>query len=91
MLKFILHRLFWGIPVLWSVATITFIIMHIVPGGPFDAEKQLPPEIKANIEVKYHLDKPLHTQYFLYIGSLLQGDLGPSYKYLGYLFWGHHT
>jgi len=83
MLKFILHRLFWGIPVLWSVATVTFIIMHIVPGGPFDAEKQLPPEIKANIEEKYHLDKPLHTQYLLYIGGLLRGDLGPSYKYLG--------
>lgn len=83
MLRFILKRLFWGIPVLWSVATITFIIMHIVPGGPFDAEKQLPPEIKANIEEKYHLDKPLHTQYLLYMGSLLRGDLGPSYKYLG--------
>ena len=53
MLKFIIKRLFWGIPVLWAVATITFIIMHIVPGGPFDEEKQLPPEIKANIEQKY--------------------------------------
>lgn len=83
MIQFILKRLLWGIPVLWSVATITFIIMHIVPGGPFDAEKQLPPEIKANIEEKYHLDKPLHTQYLLYMGSLLRGDLGPSYKYLG--------
>jgi len=83
MLRFILKRLLWGIPVLWSVATITFIIMHIVPGGPFDAEKQLPPEIKANIEEKYHLDKPLHTQYLLYMGNLLKGDLGPSYKYLG--------
>lgn len=83
MIKFILKRLIWGIPVLWSVATITFIIMHIVPGGPFDAEKQLPPEIKANIEEKYHLDKPPHIQYLLYLGSLLKGDLGPSYKYLG--------
>lgn len=83
MLKFILQRLFLGIPVLWSVATITFIIMHIVPGGPFDTEKQLPAEIKANIEEKYHLDKPLHTQYLLYMRNLLRGDLGPSYKYLG--------
>lgn len=83
MIQFILKRLLWGIPVLWSVATVTFIIMHIVPGGPFDAEKQLPPEIKANIEEKYHLDKPLHTQYLLYMGGLLRGDLGPSYKYLG--------
>lgn len=83
MTKFILKRLFWGIPVLWSVATITFIIMHIVPGGPFDAEKQLPPEIKANIEQKYFLDRPLHEQYLLYLWNLLKGDLGPSYKYIG--------
>ena len=83
MLKFILKRLLWGIPVLWAVATITFIIMHIVPGGPFDEEKQLPPEIKANIEQKYYLDRPLSEQYILYLWNLLKGDLGPSYKYLG--------
>ena len=83
MIKFILKRLFWGVPVLWSVATITFIIMHIVPGGPFDTEKQLPPEIRVNIEEKYHLDSPFHTQYFLYMESLIRGDLGPSYKYIG--------
>src|SRR3989304_8876083 len=83
MTKFILKRLLWGIPVLWSVATITFIIMHIVPGGPFDAEKQLPPEIKANIEQKYYLDRPITEQYLLYLLSLLKGDLGPSYKYVG--------
>ena len=83
MLKFIFHRLLWGVPVLWCVATITFIIMHIVPGGPFDAEKQLPPEIKANVEKKYYLDKPLHEQYLLYLKNLLNGDFGPSYKYIG--------
>ena len=83
MLKFILHRLLWGIPVLWLVATITFIIMHIVPGGPFDAEKNLPPAIKSNIEQKYHLDRPIQEQYLLYMWNLLKGDLGPSYKYLG--------
>src|SRR3972149_957898 len=83
MLKFIVKRLLWGIPVLWAVATITFIIMHIVPGGPFDEEKQLPPEIKANIEQKYYLDRPLPEQYMLYLRNLLKGDLGPSYKYTG--------
>lgn len=83
MLTFILKRLLWGIPVLWAVATITFIIMHVVPGGPFDTEKQLPPEIKANIEEKYHLDKPFHEQYLFYLGNLIKGDLGPSYKYTG--------
>ncbi len=83
MFKFILKRILWGIPVLWAVATITFIIMHIVPGGPFDEEKQLPPEIMANIEQKYYLDRPLSEQYILYLWNLLKGDLGPSYKYPG--------
>jgi len=82
-LTFILRRLLWAIPVLWVVATLTFFIMHIVPGGPFDREKKLPPEIKANVEAKYHLDQPLPRQYLLYMKGLIQGDLGPSYKYLG--------
>ncbi len=82
-LAFILRRILWAIPVLWVVATLTFFIMHIVPGGPFDREKKLPPEIKANVEAKYHLDQPLHRQYLLYMKGLVQGDLGPSYKYLG--------
>ncbi|HIE42376.1 MAG TPA: ABC transporter permease [Nitrospinaceae bacterium] len=83
MLRFIIRRILLGLPVLIMVATITFFIMHVVPGGPFDTEKILPPEIKANIEAKYHLDKPLPLQYLLYIKQLFQGDLGPSYKYLG--------
>lgn len=72
-----------GIPVLVTVATLTFLIMHWVPGGPFDTEKILPPEIIANIEAKYHLDQPVPIQYLLYMKQLFQGDLGPSYKYLG--------
>lgn len=83
MIRFILERLAWGIPVLWLVATLTFVLMHIVPGGPFDQEKLLPPEIKANIDAKYHLDQPPLTQYLLYLKDLLRGDLGPSYKYIG--------
>ncbi|MDE1045201.1 MAG: ABC transporter permease [Nitrospinaceae bacterium] len=83
MLRFVLRRILLGIPVLVTVATITFLIMHWVPGGPFDTEKILPPEIIANIEAKYHLDKPVSIQYLLYMKQLLQGDLGPSYKYLG--------
>lgn len=83
MLRFVLRRIFLGIPVLVTVATLTFLIMHWVPGGPFDSEKILPPEIIANIEAKYHLDKPVPLQYLLYMKQLLQGDLGPSYKYLG--------
>ena len=79
----VVRRVLWGIPVLWLVATITFTLMHLVPGGPFDREKPLPPEIKANVEAKYHLDKPLLFQYTHYLSELVKGELGPSYKYLG--------
>ena len=83
MLRFLLRRVLLGIPVLVAVATLTFLIMHWVPGGPFDTEKILPPAIIANIEAKYHLDQPVGVQYLLYMKQLLQGDLGPSYKYIG--------
>ena len=83
MLRFLLRRVLLGIPVLVAVATLTFLIMHWVPGGPFDTEKILPPAIIANIEAKYHLDQPIGIQYLLYMKQLLQGDLGPSYKYIG--------
>lgn len=83
MLRYFCKRVLHGIPVLITVATLTFLIMHLVPGGPFDTEKKLPPQIIANIEAKYHLDKPLMVQYLLYMKQVLQGDLGPSYKYIG--------
>ncbi len=83
MLRYFCKRVLHGIPVLITVATLTFLIMHLVPGGPFDTEKKLPPQIIANIEAKYHLDKPLAVQYLLYMKQVLQGDLGPSYKYIG--------
>ncbi|MFQ5481868.1 MAG: ABC transporter permease [Nitrospinaceae bacterium] len=83
MLIYFFKRVLHGIPVLWAVATITFVIMHLAPGGPFDRDKKLPPAILANIEAKYHLDKPLWQQYALYLKQLVQGDLGPSYKYVG--------
>ena len=83
MIVYFCKRILYGIPVLVTVATLTFGIMHLVPGGPFDTEKKLPPEIIANIEAKYHLNEPLVTQYVLYMKQVLQGDLGPSYKYIG--------
>lgn len=83
MLRYFIKRILHGIPVLITVATITFFIMHIVPGGPFDREKKLPPEIIANIEAKYHLDKPVWQQYLLYMSQIVKGDMGPSYKYTG--------
>jgi oligopeptide transport system permease protein len=82
MIVLILKRALYAIPVLWAVATITFMLVRVVPGGPFDAEKNLPPEIVANIKAKYHLDKPVMEQYFLYLGRLAHGDLGVSYKYV---------
>lgn len=82
MFVLILKRALWAIPVLWAVATITFLLVRVVPGGPFDAEKNLPPEIVANIKAKYHLDKPVLEQYALYLARLSRGDLGVSYKYV---------
>lgn len=81
MLFLIFKRALSAIPVLLIVATITFLLVRIVPGGPFDNDKALPPEIVANIKAKYHLDKPFHEQYWLYLNRLGHGDLGVSYKY----------
>ena len=83
MWAYFFKRLLHGVPVLLVVVTVTFLLMHAVPGGPFDRDKKLPPEIIANIEAKYHLDKPVWQQYLLYLKQVVQGDLGPSYKYIG--------
>jgi len=77
-----LRRLSHSLAVLWVVATLTFVLMRVTPGGPFDREKRLPPQVLANIAAKYHLDEPLISQYLRYMTGLIQGDLGPSYKYL---------
>lgn len=79
--RFIARRLLLMIPVLWAVATLTFVSMKLVPGGPFDRDKSLPPAIKANIEAKYGLDLPVWKQYIRYMKMIAAGDLGPSYKY----------
>ncbi|MEW5785625.1 MAG: ABC transporter permease [Bacillota bacterium] len=83
MLNYLLRRFFSVILALWIVVTVTFVFMHIIPGGPFQREKALPPAIKANIEARYKLDQPLHAQYLDYLGHLVRGDLGPSFKYRG--------
>lgn len=84
MLSIIAHRLLQAIPTLWLIATLTFLLLHLAPGGPFDDEKQLPPEVVAQIEAHYGLDLPLHEQYLRFMGNLVQGDFGPSYKYAGW-------
>lgn len=81
MLKYVIKRLLSVIPVLWVVATITFFLMRLAPGGPFDSEKTVSEEIMRNIEAKYHLDEPLPMQYLRYLGQVAQGDLGPSFRY----------
>lgn len=81
MLSYIFRRLLWAIPTLVLLITLAFFLMRIAPGGPFDSEKNLPPQIEANLNAKYHLDEPLIQQYFRYLGQILKGDLGPSFQY----------
>ncbi|MFO0994717.1 MAG: oligopeptide ABC transporter permease OppB [Hyphomicrobiales bacterium] len=80
MLRYVLRRLLTAIPTLFVIVTISFFLMRVAPGGPFNQEKGLNPVIKANLERVYHLDEPLWKQYFLYLSSLLHGDFGPSYN-----------
>lgn len=82
MVKFILRRTSTGALVVLVVSTLTFFLLRVLPGGPFDIEKKLPPQIRKNIEEKYRLDQPLWEQYAKYLGDLARGDFGPSYKYV---------
>ena len=83
MLRFILSRLLQAIPVILTVITVTFFLVRTAPGGPFDDEKAVLPEVKRALEAQYRLDLPLHEQYFAYLADLAQGDFGPSFKYPG--------
>jgi oligopeptide transport system permease protein len=81
MFRFTIARVISGGVVVFIVATLTFFILRLVPGGPFDQEKVFPPEIKKNIQAKYHLDRPLGIQYWLYMKDLVRLRFGPSFKY----------
>ena len=81
MLRYALLRLLGAIPTLLLVIVLAFLMVHAAPGGPFDAERVLPPEVEANIKHHYNLDAPLHEQFITYMSGLLRGDLGPSYRY----------
>ena len=83
MLRFIISRLLQAIPVIFIVITATFFLVRAAPGGPFDAEKVVLPEVKRALEAQYKLDLPLYEQYFAYLTDLAQGELGPSFKYPG--------
>ena len=81
MLNYAFKRILSIIPTLFAVITLTFFLMRIAPGGPFDEERPLAPSVLENIRASYGLDKPLIEQYFTYLGNLLRGDMGPSFVY----------
>lgn len=81
MLRFIARRILETIPVLFIIATATFFMMRLAPGGPFDKEKATTPEIRKAIEAYYGLDKPLFEQYLTVMKGYFRGDLGPDYRY----------
>jgi len=80
-ISLILRRLATAIPVLLAVITLTFFMVHSAPGGPFDEEKAVSPEVLIKLNERYNLDEPLMVQYFDYLGNVLQGDFGPSFRY----------
>ncbi len=81
MTKFIIRRLLGLIPTLFIIITITFFIIRIAPGGPFDVERAIPVQVLRNIEKKYHMDEPIIVQYGRYLLDIIRGDLGPSFRY----------
>lgn len=81
MLNYSIQRLLSAIPTLLILITVAFFLIRVAPGGPFDSEKALPPEIQANLEQSYRLDDPLVIQYFRYLGDILRFDFGPSFHY----------
>jgi oligopeptide transport system permease protein len=81
MLRFVTSRLLQSLLALYLIVTATFFMLRFVPGGPFSTEKAVPKEILRNLEAHYGLDRPLSRQYFDYLGRLVRGDLGPSFKY----------
>jgi oligopeptide transport system permease protein len=81
LVRYIVGRFLWIIPVLFVVTVLTFALMHSVPGGPWAREKALPPQTVARLNAKFGLDDPVYVQYIRWAGNLLRGDLGPSYKF----------
>jgi oligopeptide transport system permease protein len=81
MLRFAIRRFLGAIPTLLILIALAFSMIRLAPGGPFDSEKQLPPDIEANLRQAYHLDEPLYQQFARYIANLARGDFGPSFQY----------
>ncbi len=82
MLKFILRRIFLEtIPALFVIATVTFFLIRLAPGGPFSSERKVSPLVLERLEEHYGLDQPLFFQYLEYLSNVVRGDFGPSFKY----------
>ncbi len=81
MLSYTVRRLLEAIPTLLVIVALSFFLMHSAPGGPFDSERVLPPEIEANLKAAYNLDKPVWQQFLIYLANAVQGDFGPSFTY----------
>ncbi|MFO1055702.1 MAG: oligopeptide ABC transporter permease OppB [Dongiaceae bacterium] len=84
MLSYALRRCLGAVPTLLILVTLSFFMMRVAPGGPFDSHRRATPEVLANLERAYHLDEPLPQQYLRYLGNLARLDLGPSFKYRDY-------
>lgn len=84
MLRYAAQRLLFAVPTLLVLVTVAFFMMRAAPGGPFDSERVLAPEVQKQLEAAYHLDESLPRQYLRYLGAILQGDLGPSFQYAGF-------
>jgi oligopeptide transport system permease protein len=81
MFSYVIRRLLVAVPTMLVIIAAAFFMMRAAPGSPFDTERKLPPEIEQNILAHYGMDKPLHEQFFDYLGGVVTGDLGPSLKY----------
>src|SRR5579872_7309027 len=84
MLAYTMRRILSALPVILIAVTVSFFIMRLAPGGPFDGGRSLPPAVLANVRAHYHLDQPILTQYLDYLFSLVRGDLGPSMAFHDY-------
>ena len=80
MARYLLRRLAFALVALWAVVSVAFLLVRMAPGGPFDGERRLPPQVEANLRAAYHLDEPLVGQYVRYLGMLARADLGPSFR-----------
>ncbi|MEJ2513877.1 MAG: oligopeptide ABC transporter permease OppB [Gammaproteobacteria bacterium] len=84
MLAYAFKRFLGAWPTLLVLVTLAFFLIRLAPGGPFDTERRLPPEVEANLRAAYHLDAPLHEQFVRYLANIARGDFGPSFQYKDY-------